>query len=328
MKKKGLAFVLVILLLLGASYTYLNWQWSPYGNGGLLFVPKGSSMSQVAQDLEKLGLVRSAWSFRLLAKLKDAERSIQVGEYKFEANMGAEEILEKLVKGDRFVHKMAVPEGYNFKQIAELIVEAKIANLEEVEAKFQDPILLQELPFEAKSLEGYLYPATYEYDRNTSLDFILRQMLESFRKNFHESMQSQAKAMNWSIPQVVTLASIIEKETGLASERKIISSVFHNRLKKGMRLETDPTVIYGLKDFDGNLRKVDMRNPHLYNTYVYEGLPPGPIASPGKESLLAALKPAKTEYLYFVSKGDGSHYFSKTYEEHLQAVRKFQLGKN
>ncbi len=325
MKKFWISLLVILILSVLGSYSYLNWQWSAYGNGGILLVPKGSSMSQVAYDLEKLGLVRSAWSFSILAKLKKAEKSIKVGEYKFEANITAAKIIDKLVKGERFVHKMVIPEGYNFDQIAQAIANTQLASLEEVQKKMNDPQLLKVLPFEAISLEGYLYPATYDYDRNTSLDFLLRQMLESFEKNFDEQMKTQAKEMGWSIPQVVTLASIIEKETGQASERRIISSVFHNRLKKGMLLQTDPTVIYGLKDFDGNLRKSDMQNPHPYNTYVHSGLPPSPIASPGKESLAAALNPASTEYLYFVSKGDGSHYFSKTYEEHLQAVKKFQL---
>ncbi len=188
----------------------------------------------------------------------------------------------------------------------------------------EDPTLMAEFGIEGESLEGYLFPDTYQFAKRTPPHEIVRRMVTQFQTVYDESFRKRAAQLGMTLREVVTLASIIEKETGNASERGLISAVFHNRLKKKMRLQSDPTVIFALTDFNGNLTKKDLSAPSPYNTYRFIGLPPGPIANPGKESLYAALYPANVDYLYFVSKNDGTHFFSKNLREHNGAVNKYQ----
>ncbi|HEX5033690.1 MAG TPA: endolytic transglycosylase MltG [bacterium] len=324
---KTLLKIILLLAILGmAGYLYLAMQWGPYGRGGSVYLPRGSSLSQIATLLEQEKLIRSAWSFKLLARWKGQANQLKAGEYVFAEGPSAAEVLDKIVRGDRLIRKITVPEGYSFAQIAALIEQAGIAPRTEVMKHFRDPSLLAELGFAAPSLEGYLFPATYEYDRQTKVPDLLKEMIAHFKRST-ANLAARASAAGWTWPQLVTLASLIEKETGQAAERPLISSVFQNRLRIGMPLQTDPSVIYGLANFDGNLRREDLRNPHPYNTYVHIGLPPGPIASPGLASLEAVLAPAASNYLFFVSKGDGTHFFSSTLDEHNAAVAKYQLGK-
>ncbi len=318
-------FVILVIFTL-AGYLFLTFQWGPYGKGGTVYIPKGYSVRAMGQRLAQSGILRNEWSFSLLVRLKKVGHALQAGEYEFAPGMDMAQVIEKLRKGERVVRRLTIPEGYTFEQIAQLMANAGIGSLTEIRAAFQDPRYLQRLGFPAVSLEGYLFPETYEYDRSTTVEDLLGRMIDQFKKNLGPLGWEQAQGVGWTIPQWVTLASIIEKETGQASERPRIASVFHNRLRLGMPLQSDPTVIYGLSNFDGNLRKNDLLNPHLYNTYVYKGLPPGPIASPGKESLQAALYPENGDFLFFVSRGDGSHYFSRGLEEHNAAVQRFQLG--
>ncbi|MFO1463043.1 MAG: endolytic transglycosylase MltG [bacterium] len=328
MKAGTLLKALLVLLLVAAGlYIYVSIQLGPYGKGGTAYIPHGASLRQSAQILEQNGIVRSAWSFRGLARWRGVQAKLKPGEYQFEPGMTSGEVLDKIVRGERIVRRLTVPEGTNFRQIAALIAGAGIASQDEVMKRFRDPALLGLLGFPAPSLEGFLYPASYEYDRETTVDGLLRAMLQKFQESVRGPLADRAKQAGWTMSQVVTLASIIEKETAQAAERPLISSVFHNRLRIGMPLQTDPTVIYGLPDFDGNLRREDLRNPHPYNTYVHVGLPPGPIASPGMASLEAALNPAASNYLFFVAKGDGTHFFSATLDEHNAAVARYQLGR-
>ena len=320
------AVVVLVIFVLGA-YLFLTFQWGPYGKGGTVYIPRGYSVRSMGQRLAQAGILRNEWSFSLLVRLKKVGHALQAGEYEFAPGIDTAQVIEKLRKGERVVRRLTIPEGYTFEQIAQLMVDAGIGSLAEIKATFQDPRYLQRLGFPAVSLEGYLFPETYEYDRSTTVEDLLGRMIDEFKKNLGPLGWEQAQGVGWTIPQWVTFASIIEKETGQAVERPKIASVFHNRLRLGMPLQSDPTVIYGLPNFDGNLRKNDLLNPHLYNTYVYKGLPPGPIASPGKESLRAVLYPENSEFLFFVSRGDGSHYFSRSLEEHNAAVQRFQLDK-
>ncbi|MDP6626047.1 MAG: endolytic transglycosylase MltG, partial [Nitrospinota bacterium] len=188
-----------------------------------------------------------------------------------------------------------------------------------------DPVIVKKLGFNAHSLEGYLFPDTYYFEKKISDYDILKKMVDAFRKKIMiQEIMVEAKKSNLSLHEIVTLASVIEKETGKEEERPLISAVFHNRLRKKMRLQSDPTVIYAIRNFDGNLRKKDLRIDSPYNTYRYAGLPPGPIANPGLSSIKTAMQPAKANYLYFVSKKDGEHKFSSTLKEHNQAVLKYQ----
>jgi UPF0755 protein len=323
--RKFFYLVSFLLVLAGVAYLYLRVQWGPHGSGGVVYIAKGSTVGQIAQGLTEAGLIPNAWSFKLLTRLEKAERELKPGEYEFNAGVTASQILEKLRKGERRVRKLTVPEGYSFRQIAQLMAQAGIAPEGQALSAFQDPQYLGLLGFPVVSLEGYLFPSTYEYDSRTTLQDMLTAMIQNFRESFNRELAPRAEAAGWTVPQVVTLASIVEKETGRPEERPLIASVFHNRLRLGMPLQSDPTIIYGLTNYDGNIRQEDIRNPHPYNTYVHKGLPPGPIASPGLESLRAVLFPAKGDYLFFVARQDGTHQFSKDLASHNAAVQRYQL---
>ena len=324
--KKFFYLILILLVLGGLGYLFLRIQWGPHGKGGTVYIPKGATVTQIAQDLTKAGFIPNPWSFKILVRWDKAERDLKPGEYEFPPRATAPEILGKLRRGERVVHKLIIPEGYSFKQIAYAIAQTGLATEADVMATFQDPKYLNLLGFPATSLEGYLFPSTYEYDSHTTLQELLSEMISGFQDNFAKGLGAQAMAAGWTIPQIVTLASIIEKETGQPEERPMIASVFENRLKQGMPLQSDPTIIYGLPAYDGNIHPWDIRNPHPYNTYVHTGLPPGPIASPGLDSLKAVLFPAPGDYLYFVAKGDGTHQFSKDLASHNLAVQRYQLS--
>ncbi len=316
--------ILIVLGLIG--YLYFIWEMGAYGKGATVYLPRGSSVRQMSELLKQNGVLRDAWPFRTLARLKNVQKKLKAGEYQFNAGVTPLQVLEKIVRGERLIRQVTIPEGYNFAQMAGVFSGAEIAPVSETMSYFRNPQLLGLLPFPALSLEGYLFPDTYEYDRETKVEDLLGQMVRRFLKAFDPALQAKGQQAGWTIPQVVTLASIIEKETGIDAERPLISSVFQNRLKVGMPLQSDPTVIYGLPNFDGNIRKEDLSNPHPYNTYVHTNLPPGPIASPGLKSLQAVLNATPSAYLFFVGRGDGTHQFSSNLEEHNAAVAKYQLG--
>lgn len=318
-------FSVVLALILSGLYFAKAYYWGPHAKGGIFFVPEGASLHHISEKLEREGQVHSGKAFKLLVVLKKAQGSLISGEYQIIHKMSSEEILNLLSSGKVIERKFTIPEGFSFHKIAARMAKHKIGTLEENLQLFEDPELLAMLPFEAENLEGYLYPSTYAYHSQVSAKEIMKRMIRNFLHAFDENLRLLAQEKNWSIPEVVTLASIIEKETAVAEERPLISGVFHNRLKIGMLLQTDPTVIYGIKDFNGNISRSDLRNNHPHNTYLHKGLPPTPIASPGRDSILAALKPEESEYYYFVSKGNGHHAFSKTLDEHNRAVREYQL---
>jgi UPF0755 protein len=239
--------------------------------------------------------------------------------------MPPRQILEIMVKGAVNLHKLTVPEGYSIPQIAVLVENAKFGSKIDFINTATDNVLAGKSGIEAPSFEGYLFPDTYFFPREVTMEQIISTMLNRFWSIFTAEWKLRAKDLGLTIHQIVTLASIIEKETGAAFERPIISSVFHNRLKKKMRLESDPTVIYGIKNFNGNLTRKHLSTRTPYNTYKIRGLPAGPIANPGRASLEAALYPERTVFIYFVSKKDNTHYFSTSLKEHNQAVRKYQL---
>ena len=251
--------------------------------------------------------------------------SVKAGEYALSATMSPIQIMAKLVKGEVELYKLTIPEGLNIYQIADLVAEAGFAQNSSFIAAATDAGLTRKNGIKAATFEGYLYPETYYFPRKVSTETILSTMVNRFWNVFDAAWQARADQLGFSIHQIVTLASIIEKETGAPFERPVISSVFHNRLKKKMRLESDPTVIYGLRNFDGNLKRSHLETPTPYNTYKINGLPVGPIANPGTKSLEAALFPADTHFIYFVSKKDKTHQFSTNFKDHNQAVLKYQL---
>ena len=290
-------------------------------------IPKGSSVAQIGRILEEKGLVRSADAFRFYVKYKKVGPQLKAGEHLLNPNLSLPEIVDSLVKGRFKLYKLTIPEGLTMKEAAARAAEAGLANEEEFLALCHDKEFMASLSIEQESLEGYLFPETYYFGRSTTTKKVVKTMVEEFLKVW-KKYEDQSVGQDLTRHQVVTLASIIEKETGAAEERPLIAAVFFNRLKKGMRLETDPTVIYGINDFDGNLTRKHLQTPHPYNTYVITGLPPGPIANPGEASIAAVFHPAEVEYLFFVSKNDGTHKFSKSLSEHNAAVNQYQRRKN
>jgi UPF0755 protein len=291
-----------------------------------LTVPPGQALAVTAESLERHQLIQSAFKFRWLARLEGYDRRLKAGEYSLNSSMTPREILTLMEKGAVRLHRLTIPEGMTMVQIAEQIEKSGLGRAADISQKAMDPLYAQAQGIEAPCLEGYLFPETYFFPRTVTADGILTAMLQAFHSSFPPEWHQRASELGLSVHAVVTLASIIEKETGVPSERPLISSVFHNRLKRGMRLETDPAVIYGIPDFDGNLTRKHLETPSPFNTYLIRGLPPGPIANPGRDALKAALYPAQSDYIFFVSKNNGTHHFSTNLPDHQRAVRHYQLG--
>ncbi|HXF92134.1 MAG TPA: endolytic transglycosylase MltG [Nitrospiraceae bacterium] len=314
-----------------AGYQVMQWAAAPVVSHPdtpptkLIVIPEGASFQHVAALLEREQLIKSRSAFLLLGKATDADRRIHPGEYEFNAGMPPAEILAKLVSGRVVLHQVTIPEGFTMVQIAETLGARGLVDRAEFLRLAQDRGFIRTLGIEADSLEGYLFPDTYRFARLTKTKDVIRVLVDNLWQAFTPELRERAKQVNLSIHEVLTLASVIEKETSVDEERPLISAVFHNRLRKNIPLQSDPTVIYGLAAaFDGNLRKQDLDSKSPYNTYRVKGLPPGPIANPGARAIRAALYPAPAPYLYFVSRNDGTHQFSSTLEEHNQAVEKYQ----
>jgi len=290
----------------------------------VIVISPGSTFQQVADLLDTAGLIRSRSAFLWLGRSQEAERKVQPGEYELNAAMSPDDILAKLLSGRVVLHSVTIPEGYTIEQIAEVLAGQGITDQSEFTKLARDTRFVKMLGVQAESVEGYLYPDTYRFPRPMAAKDIIKTMVDQLNRVVSDEWKDRAKELRLTVHEVLTLASVIEKETGAAEERPHIASVFHNRLKKGIPLQSDPTVIYGLPNFDGNLRKKDLSHPSPYNTYRWAGLPPGPIASPGAESIHAALYPSTTSDLYFVSKNDGTHHFSATLIQHNKAVEKYQ----
>jgi UPF0755 protein len=288
-------------------------------------IPHGSTFSATADMLERAGLIRHKREFYLLALLMDAPEHIKPGEYDLSSSMTPVAVLDKLVQGKVKGYFVFIPEGYTLRQIASRLENEGLADRESFVSLASDSSLLSALGIKGKSAEGYLFPDTYRFDKSMGEEGIIRFMVKQFRKGITPEILERADKLHLTLDEVVTLASIIEKEGGPQEERPLVSAVFHNRLKRGMRLQSDPTVIYGIVDFDGNLRRSDLRKKTPYNTYRIKGLPPGPICNPGMEAIKAALYPAPVDFLYFVSKNNGSHQFSSNLKDHNAAVLTYQI---
>lgn len=276
--------------------------------------------------MEKEDLISSALALRLWAMYKGYSGSIKAGEYRLSPLMPPKTILELLHRGEVALHAVRIVEGYNLIQIAEAFAKQGIVNKEEFLKIAGDAETAKNFGFDSPSLEGFLFPDTYRFAKGLPAITVINAMVTRFFEMV-KPLSNNPYPLDMKLEEIVTLASMVEKETAQAEERPVIAGVFINRLKKKMPLASDPTVIYGLDDFDGNLRKKDLLTHTPYNTYRNRGLPPGPIASPGIEAIRAAAFPQETDYLYFVSKNDGTHYFSKSYDEHLTAVNLYQRKK-
>ncbi|MCB0377183.1 MAG: endolytic transglycosylase MltG [Bdellovibrionales bacterium] len=293
----------------------------------IIKVEKGTGLNRFAKSLEDKGLIDNWQLFAKIGQLYGYQDKIKYGEYLISPGETYQGVYDKIISGENLRYEVTFVEGEHRFNYAQLIETKELGSAKTFLDLTTDQEFIRELLGEPlDSLEGYLFPETYHFSKNDDERTIIRTMVQRFlevTKGFHWSKFGMNRQ------QMVTLASIIEKETGAGFERPLISSVFHNRLAKKMRLQTDPTIIYGILYETGqelkNIKKSDITRPTAYNTYVISGLPPGPIANPGEEALKAALSPQKTDYLYFVSRNDGTHVFTETYDQHLKAVKKFQL---
>lgn len=293
----------------------------------MVTIMPGQGLTAVTNILYRNGLVTHPAKFRLLARIYGFDRQIKAGEYDLSPVMSPNRILDTLVRGDVHQYKIVIPEGYNLYQIAATVAKSGLTAETQFLSAVTGADVSRQYDIHADTLEGYLFPDTYYFSKGIPLSRMIEVMVTRFNEVVPPEWKKHAEAMGFSFHDIMTLASMIEKETGAPWERPIISSVFHNRLKKKMRLESDPTVIYGIENFDGNLTRQHLRDLTPYNTYKIKGLPAGPIASPGLRSIEAALYPADTRYLYFVSKKNGTHQFSTNLSDHNRAVRTYQLGK-
>jgi UPF0755 protein len=331
--KKLALFALLVLVGAGlaAALFYVRAQ-QPYrgfaGAEEFVEIPSGASSRAIGDRLVSHGVIRDLQTYRLTVWLSGEGRRLKAGEYRFDRAMTPREVIDKIARGDVFVVSLTFPEGLTVAEMAKIFESHGLG----VAATFVDAArnggLIRDLDPAAKDLEGYLFPETYAVPRKTDAPALVRLMVERFHRVFTQELRDAAAARQLSTRQAVTLASIVEKETAKAEERPLVAAVYVNRLRIGMALQCDPTVIFALTragTYDGNLRRTDLMVDSPYNTYRYPGLPPGPIASPGRASLEAAVHPADADALYFVSRNDGSHVFAKTLAEHNQNVQKYQV---
>jgi len=319
----ALFFVFFILLL--------NYSFSPIdikNKTVVIDIPTGSSFLEVTELLKKEGLIQNRFFFYSLAAIKRASRHIRAGEYEINTLISPVTMLNKLMHGEVKIYKVVIREDLSLRDIAVILDKDKLINKEIFFELARDKEFLQSLNIEAESIEGYLFPDTYYFNRSMNTRRIMKKMVDTFWEKVTPSMIQRSNHMGLNVHKLVTLASIIGKESGDNAEKPFVAAVFYNRLKKGMRLQSDPTAVYDMDDFDGKVLRSHLKRHSPYNTYLIKGLPPGPIANPGLASLKATLFPAPVDYLYFVSQNDGTHFFSSSLTEHNQAVSRYVYLKN
>ena len=332
---RGLRILLALLAAVGlagvavaGALFHLTSPVDPSAPSRTFVVVPGSTLGQVARALEDEGVVRSHRVITTLGRYRDLDRHLRAGEYELSPAMSPFEILALFAEGRVKTYELVLPEGITAAEIARRLAAQGLADPAQFLAFVREPGSAETLGVQGPGLEGYLFPETYRLPRGLPPEEIARTLVAQFQRVW-DGLASEAQARGLAQRDVVTIASIVEKETALPSERPLVASVYWNRLARHMRLEADPTVIYGIPDFDGNLRRADLedeRNP--YNTYRIEGLPPGPIANPGAASLRAAVEPEQTDYLFFVSRNDGSHVFTRRYQDHVREVNRLQKGRS
>ena len=318
-----LFFAVVVLFFV----LLINYSTNPIDNKNktiLVDIPTGSSFLKVTEILNQAGLVKYRVFFYSLAIKKNASRSIRAGEYEFNTSLTPSAMIDKLLRGEIKNYKVVIPEDLSLREIAVILGKDKLIKKEDFFALARDEDFLEYLGVKADSIEGYLFPETYYLDRSMSTRQIMKIMVNQFRKEVTPEMIKRAVELKLDIHKLVTFASLIGKESGDDAEKPMISAVFHNRIKKKMRLQSDPTTVYDLEDYNGKVLRTHLRRNSPYNTYIIKGLPPGPIANPGLTSFKAVLYPASVNYLYFVSKKDGTHFFSNSLAEHNQAIKRYQ----
>jgi len=341
LKNKNLVYFTVffiLFLIITFASLYVNINLNPVSDEQIQVdfeVEEGKNAKQIADTLKEKNLIRNSSIFYLYAKLKGYDTKIKAGDYILSPSMSSKVILLKLVKGETFLEKVTIPEGSNLKEIAKIFEEKRLVKKDEflreaVSKNFKDKFdFLKILPDDA-TLEGFLFPDTYFFPKNKPARYYIEKLIKRFEEVYFgiPDVKLLEEKLNLNTLQVVTLASIIEEEAKIDKEKPIISAVFHNRIIKNIPLQSCATVEYILDEHREKLTLEDLKKDSPYNTYLNRGLPPGPISSPGYKAIIAALKPDKNDYLYFVSNGDGSHTFSVTYQEHLKAKNQQDRNSN
>lgn len=328
--KYFLGFLLVCIFILLIGIYYFAFRAELGFEGDKIFkVSKGMNFSQIAESLKVNGVIKNIFLFKLAGRIMNVDREIKVGKYLFHGKMSNLDIIKCLKTGESAMKiDVTIPEGLTARIQAKIFArELGIDSAKFMQLVF-DKNFIQEQGIEASSLEGYLMPDTYQFYWQTDEEEIIQRLLEQFRKVYNDTLQRRAEILGLNINQVLTIASIVEGETRLDSEKATIAGVYYNRLKKRMLLQADPTIQYVLEDGPRLLKYKDLTIESPYNTYKYIGLPPTPINNPGKAAILAALYPEKHNYLYFVASGNGGHTFSKTYSEHLKNVNNYRKLRN
>ena len=335
--RKVASLVAVTAVVIAAFAGITAWQaWQsmhvPYrgyeGAEQFVDIPSGATTPAIGRRLADAHVVSDARMFRVALWWGNRGRTLKAGEYRFDRPMTVFDVIEKLVRGEVYEHRITFPEGLTIEEMSKLFEKDGFGKAGDFLSAAQNADRVHDLDPDARDLEGYLFPETYSLPHNAPASVLVDAMVDRFKVVFTQSMRLQAEGVGLTTRQVVTLASLVEKETGKADERPMVAAVYLNRVRIGMAMQADPTVVYVLEKahrYDGNIRKEDLGIDSPYNTYKYPGLPPGPIASPGKASLEAVLAPADVPYLFFVSRNDGSHVFATTLAEHDRNVQKYQV---
>jgi UPF0755 protein len=325
----GLALVATIGFAVWVGYTRLNQPFKGYkAPEQFVEIPPGTAAPEIGRTLVAAGVVSDELTFRLALRVGGKAGSLKAGEFRFDRAMTASEVIDKISRGDVYLRTVTFPEGLTIEESAAIFEKQQLGPASEFMKAARAVELVKAFDAVAEDLEGYLFPDTYKVPRKISAAALVREMIAGFERNFGPGLRQEAAARGLSVRQAVTLASLIEKETARPEERQVVSAVYSNRLRLGMALQADPTVIYGLRRagrYAGNLTRENLAFDSPYNTYRYPGLPPGPIASPGRLSLEASVRPAAVDYLYFVSRNDGSHVFAATLDEHNRNVYEHQV---
>jgi UPF0755 protein len=330
-----LVFVVLVLAAGGAGIVaYRAWTdvRAPYkgyeGAEQFIEIPPGSGVPEITRRLQDAKVIRDARTFRAALWWSGKGRSLKAGEYRFDAPLSALDVIDRIERGDVYTRRLTFPEGLTIREMADLYESKAFGTAKAFIAAATDAAAIRDLDPDANDLEGYLFPETYAIPRGMPAAQVIAAMVARFRAVYDDALQRRAKDGGLTTRELVTLASLVETETGKAEERPLVAAVYRNRMKIGMAMQADPTVVYALEKagrYDGNIRRADLAFDSPYNTYRYPGLPPGPIAAPGRASLEAAAAPADVKHLYFVSRNDGSHVFADTLAQHNANVYEHQI---
>jgi UPF0755 protein len=328
------AVVVLMATIGGGIGAFRIWEriHAPYksfpGSEQFVDIAPGTGTAAIGRRLVEAGVIRDPFTFRAALWWSGRSRALQAGEYRFDRPLAAVEVVDRLARGDIYTRSITFPEGLTLQDMARIYEARGFGAAASFLEAAGDTSLVHDLDQAASDLEGYVFPDTYALPRGAPARRLIALMVARFRATYDDEMRRRAREQGLATRQVVTLASLVEKETARADERPLVAAVYRNRLKLGMGMQADPTVVYALQKagrYTGNIRREDLAMDSPYNTYRYAGLPPGPIAAPGRASLEAALAPARVGYLYFVSRNDGSHVFATTLVEHNRNVREFQI---